>query len=1387
MLKQSISPWRSIFFAGDSITIRMDGIPRNWRGRAVLRTTLGGSMWHALDVSDFEMTRPGAIWHDIDMKRHDGYADLTLGLPHIGVFEAKCCFVPDDGSSIAWADGDNFLVKVESPASVCCNSIYAAFVRQFGEFMHSSRARRPLPEEKKLSDLGYTVIPPSGTFRNVIAQLDHIFSDMRCRILQLLPIHPLPTQYGRMGRYGSPFAAIDYFNVDPALADFDEKASPMEQLEELIDAVHGYGGRIFLDIPVNHTGWASKLQNEHPSYFVRKPDGTYESPGAWGVVWADLIRLDYDDPAVISFMAKVFLFWCRKGIDGFRCDAGYMVPEKAWDYIVSRVRSEYTDTVFLLEGLGGDPRIQERLLRSSGLDWGYSELFQNYSRDQISSYFPYMMHVNEHCGGLVNFAETHDNNRLATGGPTYARLRFLVNGLLAVNGSFGFANGAEFFATEKIDVHGCGGLNFGAEPNLVSLVSKLNRLYADVPAFWQGASVELVQTGPGNVIAALRTSEDGKNKVMVLLNLDCDRDQDVHFFGKGLPDHGFDLISESKVDFKSRGDCYVCSLKPGCGMCVAFGKLSIPEEDICGEPAIVVRQRAFAMAQRVAAGMSGFESAASADPELMVGNPTAFVADVSGTYPPPITFWNLSVNDQNRRVMVPSGDALAIVSPRRFRAKIRDGKLTLATLDSVPMKSGEWLAMEVLPPCSESKFLVVEINTVSESGQRSRVNGRIVQLPVKGGTSIRMSFDGDNLVDKKFFAANDLGGYILVPADLSSPKSKYEALLAVNDNNEYPVDRKVLFSSFRAWLVIDDMSHEISPEKLVRMTSGVGNSAEWIYSIATGPGRSVELKLRIDFSRRDQAVRLTFSMVPARESRDLPPECVSMRLIVRPNLENRVNHHLTKAYTGPERDFPRAYAARGDSGFVFYGLTFEVAGASYFDRPEWHYMNQLPFEENYGQDHATDCYSPGYCSGEIDGKSQIVITVKYGMPAHKAPRFEDVGELPETVSCDDLEHEALAKYVVRRNELSTVIAGYPWFLDWGRDTLIALRGLVRCGFVEESRQIILAFARFERNGTIPNMIRGDDDANRDTSDAPLYLIVAVRDYMEASGDRKFMDTDCGGRTVSDVLHSILRHYISGTPNGIRMDAESGLVFSPVHFTWMDTNYPAGTPREGYPIEIQCLWYAALMFLGEKKLAAKVSSSIEKYFFSENRHFASDCLHAYAGCPARMAVPDDHLRSNSLLGITLGAVRNDKLRHLILMSSAELLVAGGIRTLADRPVEYGLPIDLNGTRLNDPYRPFWGEYRGPEDSRRKPAYHNGTVWCWPFPAYCEALYMIGGESVRQRALELLLSARGYFESGVIGHLPEVADGNRPHKWGGCPAQAWSMSEFFRVYELLKHEN
>jgi len=280
--------------------------------------------------------------------------------------------------------------------------------------------------------------------------------------------------------------------------------------------------------------------------------------------------------------------------------------------------------------------------------------------------------------------------------------------------------------------------------------------------------------------------------------------------------------------------------------------------------------------------------------------------------------------------------------------------------------------------------------------------------------------------------------------------------------------------------------------------------------------------------------------------------------------------------------------------------------------------------------------------------------------------------------------------------------------------------------------------------------------------------------------------------MNEVLHSIGHFMINGTHNGVKMDPESGLIFSPAHFTWMDTDFPAGTPREGYPIEIQALWHSALNLLtrldGKKGeydwsgLATRVRSAIMDLFWLDGKYL-SDCLHAEPGRSAKEASPDDALRPNQLLAITLGAVPDPLICRQILASCSELLVPGAIRSLADRPVKMPISIVHNGRVLNNPQKPYWGKYTGDEDMRRKPAYHNGTAWTWPFPSYCEAWAQTYGDASRKTALSWLSSGVELMNKGCLGQVPEILDGDFPHTQRGCDAQAWGVSELLRVWKKL----
>ena len=377
-----------------SVTLTLDH-PR--KGRAAFRTNLGRAQVRRREI--IAETERGEVplaraWTDIAMtETGPGVFKVDIPLDEVGVFSGKACFFPDGSNVPEWPDGDNLHVKVE-PNDLRRNcSIYTVFPRQF------------------------------GSFREVARRLPLIMDKMGFKIIQTLPPFPVPTTYAVMGEYGCPFAATDFYSVDPAMAEFDEFATPLDQFRELIDCVHSRRGLFFVDLPANHTGWASTLQTHHPDWFNHEADGRFHSPGAWGVKWADLVELDYSNPELRAYMADVFIFWCRNGVDGFRCDAGYMIPADTWKYIVARVREEYPDTVFMLEGLGGELRVTDALLADSNLNWAYSEIFQTYDRGQFEWYLPGAIARSEKFGTLVHFAETHDNDRLAKGGETYAVAR----------------------------------------------------------------------------------------------------------------------------------------------------------------------------------------------------------------------------------------------------------------------------------------------------------------------------------------------------------------------------------------------------------------------------------------------------------------------------------------------------------------------------------------------------------------------------------------------------------------------------------------------------------------------------------------------------------------------------------------------------------------------------------------------------------------------------------------------------------------------------------------------------------------------------------------------------------------------------------------------------
>ncbi|OXU15993.1 amylo-alpha-1,6-glucosidase [Sedimentisphaera salicampi] len=1391
---------------GDTVKFILK-VPDHLKGQAYLRSNLfRGHQQRKQIIESVEKAKEvlGKDWHDIKMHhKGKGVYEVELALTETGCFSAKTLFISEgEIPQVYWPEGENTNIKVEPAFTFGGNTIYSVFPRLFG----INKYKKQTVDEEQIKDLdgrGYTIIPPSGTFRDVIKELDHIIGDLGFKIIQLLPVHPIPTTFARMGRYGSPFASKDFFDVDHGSAEFDKTASPMNQFEELVDQIHLREGKVFLDLPANHTGWASQIQEHFPQWVKKKDTGEFVSPGAWGVEWADLCELDYSSSGLCRYMAEVFLFWCSKGVDGFRCDAGYMIPLDVWRYITARVREEYPHTIFLLEGLGGPLETTKALLTKGNLNWAYSELFQNYNREQIEGYAQFFLDTSLNLGTLVNFAETHDNNRLAGSGKNFSILRTLLCALLSDCGAYGITCGVEWLAEEKIDVHNCSCLNWDSEDNIKYTVKSAVRVITNHPCFQAGTRRRFIHSGSENSLALLRHAPGGE-KLLILSNLDSGNESSVQWSWEDFSckdDTLVNLLTESEKDFCMENHTAKVRLAPGEVLCLSRSK---EYQNYCQQKKDApehTKQTAKARMMQIWQNLNEEADCSKVDfrrlGEDFIKNPQAAVNKLlrESGHSNKIVHWK-APEDSRRNVILPAEHLLFVTAESPFLAEIKSTGKVFERHYSIRCEEGKYIAafnpMEETGSVEEFDFILRLFED-----KPKQLKSKLVCPPEETPVKICLDKNYEDIRDRSDYAicSNEIGSMAQVRSRWGEIYSKYDAVFAANLSPEFPADRIASVVRCRVWLRYRDYSTPIEASCQRIFTTDMNNRVLWEFQAPVGMGKMVPFKIILDFSKTSNSAVLRFSRPKADDSGLCLEDGEQVRVIVRPDVDARLCHMVTKAYKGPERDYEKM-KNHTKRELIFshsqnYRLSVEAERGSFTPQSEWKYMHNLPVEEHRGLESTTDLFSPGYFSFNLAGGEHSGLSIAVNEENPKA--FSEVRE-PETgqkYKIQKLLKTALKRYIVRRGEFRTVLAGFPWFLDWGRDTLIALRGFIAAGFYEQSRKIILQFAKFEEGGTLPNMIRAEDVSNRDTSDAPLWLFAAVKEYISYCS-KDILNEKVDGRTLLEVLESIAENYQRGTDNGIKMDEQSGLIFSPSHFTWMDTNYPAGTPREGYPVEIQALWEAALRFLSQTKtknpsrwagLAEKVRENISLLY--ENKNGLSDCLHCSPGTPANEAEPDDHCRCNQLFAITLGAISNKKLAEKILQNCQRLLVPGGIRSLADEPVEYELEIrDGSGQPLNDSFYPYKGVYGGDEDTSRKPAYHNGTAWGWVLPSYCEGLAMVHGTSGISTAKAVINAASQTIQNGCIGHLPEILDGNAPHNQRGCKAQGWSVSEFYRLAKTLE---
>jgi predicted glycogen debranching enzyme len=1418
-----------VLYCGDCVSFTLT-LSNPVQGRAWVRTNLGSASVARKEIInrvERNEIKLDEAWYDIEMEKEDEFVyKIVLPLHQTGFFQAKCFFIPEKSTTPLWPLGDNSILNVEPAGTCCANIIYNAFVRQFGSSKSGVTKEKELSSIiKRLDAKGYTVIPESGKFRDLKNEVGFIFARLGCRVLNLLPIHPTPTTYARMGRFGSPYASLNFTQVDPALAEFDPSATPLEQFMELADRVHFYHGYLFLDIAINHTGWAALIHETNPEWLVRGEDGKIEAPGAWGVVWADLTKLDYSNIDLWKYMADVFLLWCRRGVDGFRCDAGYMVPMEAWEYIVAKVRLEYPETLFFLEGLGGPLETTRNLLSKANLNWAYSELFQNYTRQEISNYLPIACEISNTCGHMIHFAETHDNDRLASVSRRYAKMRTSLCALFSVCGGFGFANGVEWFATQKIDVHESGSLNWGDQRNQVDHISKLNLILKNHPAFFGQTRLDLIQQNQSECLVLLRHNEQQDKKLLVLINLDCDNSNEAFWQSRdsGIKETMlYDLMSGSVIEIQKTDDHCVMTLAPG----EALALTSDPDDLKLVEqknlqakvrvPDRVYLQKLKAKVLLIYTIFNGYKNFKTGNIEhqalSFAKDPVEFIRSFnSDSKESRVVVFDFQ-RDLKRQVMVPPGFFLLVKCKTGFRAEIFDEKSSFKTTlgyEEGIFTSDRKSFFALFPPKkikNQHKEYCLSLRVFDPNGTRVE-KASLLYLAPFDTLYMSSSFTRKEIVKSPFLkllGTSRIGGMMRAAAFWGRLDSRYDAILGANMNKTMPENRWMVFSRCRIWAVFQGYSRELLPDCLERFTFSYDHGGKWRFHVPTSEGKYYALELYLTIAPEDNHVTLTILRVTSPENNpSFLNDDKEVTLIIRPDIEDRSFHETVKAFKGPEKEWPKAVSAL-PRGFIFSlsngkALCVSLSRGEFVHEPEWHYMVHRPLEAQRGLDAESDLFSPGYFTVPCLGGEKVQVSAAVFENREQALDFKEtitfeLNDFVKGMPFFKAVYKSLDAFLVNRGRDKSVIAGYPWFLDWGRDSLIFCRALIELKRFFEAKAILRLFGRFEDNGTLPNMICGKDAGNIETSDAPLWFVSCCKDLVEKEKSNDFLNEVLDKRTVSDILLSIVNSLIKGTKTGVVADPETLLLYSPSHFTWMDTNFPAGSPRQGYPVEIQALWYNALVFISTidtanqkdwQKKAAAVQGAVLDLFYNRTSGWFSDCLHSDGPVGAKNAVADDALRPNQLFLFTLDVITDKKIAQRCVETCCQLLVPGGIRSLADQKVEYPVNIIYNGELLKDPHTPYSGEYKGDEDTQRKPAYHNGTAWTWQFPVFCEAWSKVFGKNSYPTCLAWLGSAINLMRKGAAGFIPEILDGDFPHTPRGCDAQAWGTSETARVIHRLLH--
>jgi len=639
--------------------------------------------------------------------------------------------------------------------------------------------------------------------------------------------------------------------------------------------------------------------------------------------------------------------------------------------------------------------------------------------------------------------------------------------------------------------------------------------------------------------------------------------------------------------------------------------------------------------------------------------------------------------------------------------------------------------------------------------------------------------DLDRAQHLEWLETNGLGGFSSSTI-VGLNTRRYHGLLVAA--TKPPIGRMVLLSKLEETLVIDGQPYELSTNRY----PGVVHPQGFRYlkqfrldpfPIFTYEVNGIELQKSVFMIQGENTVVVQFQLTQTTKAAH------KTKLGIRPLIAFRDYHSTTheNGALNPALESKHGlvsiapYAGLPTLHLAHHADDLQVSG-------NWYRNFEYDAERERGLDYQEDLFNPLVFHFDLSSSSSATIIASTEprdvsrsyecRAAEIARRKVLVSNAPVADAFTRTLSVAADQFLVARGDLKTVIAGYHWFSDWGRDTMVALPGLTLLSDkFDAARDILREFARNVNQGMLPNRFPdAGEPPEYNTVDATLWFFEAARSYLAYTGDLNF---------IRDELYSVLKNIVSwhvrGTRYGIKVDASGLLTCGEpgVQLTWMDAKVGGWvvTPRIGKPVEIQALWYNALRIMEGLAhsfedttaqnlygtMATLVHWSFNRLFWNEKARCLYDVVN---GGP-----PDASIRPNQIFAVSLP--------HSMLSSETAKAVVGKVQELLLTP--YG----LRTLAPTDPQ--YRGHYTG-DQTNRDGAYHQGTVWPWLLGPFLTAYIKVNGNTAaaRDQAAEWLKHIEEHLSDAGLGQISEIFEADAPHRPVGCIAQAWSVAEILRTY-------